>query len=75
MHKTSANSMKRFIDKYLNKEDLLSILDVGSMNVCTGVWKHKDGMKFLLKDVCEFELLKVFIESHDCIGIARKVKP
>jgi len=33
-----------------------------------------DGMKFLLKDVCEFEIKKVFMQEIDCIGIAQKAK-
>lgn len=32
-----------------------------------------DGMKFLLKKVCGFEIIKVFKMGHDCIGIAKKV--
>lgn len=31
-----------------------------------------DGMRFLLEEVCEFEIIKVFKEGRDCIGIARK---
>jgi len=31
-----------------------------------------DGMEFLLKDVCKFEMLENFIKEYDCVGIARK---
>jgi hypothetical protein len=47
-------------------------------------WKHHpypvdcwrilpDGMEFLLKDVCGFEIIENFIKENDCIGIARKI--
>ena len=33
-----------------------------------------DGMRFLLEEVCGFDILEIFKEEKDCIGIARKVK-
>ncbi|HIH31568.1 TPA: class I SAM-dependent methyltransferase [Candidatus Woesearchaeota archaeon] len=31
-----------------------------------------DGMNFLLKKVCGFKILKIFIKENDCVGIAKK---
>ena len=31
-----------------------------------------DGMEFLLKDVCGFQILDIFTKENDCIGIAKK---
>jgi 2-polyprenyl-3-methyl-5-hydroxy-6-metoxy-1,4-benzoquinol methylase len=33
-----------------------------------------DGMRFLLGDVCDFEILKIFKQETDCVGIAIKRK-
>lgn len=31
-----------------------------------------DGMRFLLEEICEFEILEIFCKYEDCVGIARK---
>lgn len=33
-----------------------------------------DGMEFLLKDVCGFEIIENFMRERDCVGIARKIQ-
>ena len=33
-----------------------------------------DGMRFLLEDVCDFEIIKISKKENDCVGIARKRK-
>jgi len=33
-----------------------------------------DGMEFLLKDVCNFDILEIFLKESDCVGIARKTQ-
>ena len=31
-----------------------------------------DGMRFLLEEICNFEILEIYKESTDCVGIAKK---
>jgi SAM-dependent methyltransferase len=65
------------VDKYLKKNGIVCI-------IAPWQWKqHRfpvdcwrilpDGMEFLLKDVCGFDILECFIRESDCIGIARKI--
>jgi SAM-dependent methyltransferase len=33
-----------------------------------------DGMRFLLEEICKFEILEIFKSNNDCVGIAKKIK-
>ena len=64
------------IDKYLKKNGLVCIIAPWQwlQHRCPiDCWRiFPDGMEFLLKDVCKFEMLENFMKATDCVGIARK---
>lgn len=40
---------------------------------CPDCWRIlPDGMKFLMTEICSFEVIRIWIEHTECIGIARR---
>jgi len=64
------------IDKYLKPSGLVCIIAPWRWRqhrYPVDCWRIlPDGMEFLLKDVCGFEIINIFIKEDDCIGVARK---
>ncbi len=55
MHKSSYDKMKQFVDKYLDKDKKLKILDIGSQDV-NGSYKElfeNDNWTYIGADMCE----------------------
>jgi SAM-dependent methyltransferase len=64
------------IDNCLKKDGIVCIIapwQWGEHRCPVDCWRiFPDGMEFLLKDVCGFEVLEIFMKENDCVGIARK---
>jgi SAM-dependent methyltransferase len=66
------------IDKHLKPEGMVCIIAPWQWRqhrYPVDCWRIlPDGMEFLLKDVCGFDIIENFIKECDCVGIARKPK-
>lgn len=82
----SGQCLEHVKDVKLWIEQIKKVVKPGGIVCIIAPWKwpeHKhpvdcwrilpDGMTFLLKEVCKFKILEVFLRKNDCVGIAKRV--